>query len=92
MIIDGYEKGWSVSWPKDAILRDLACQIYQHVLFLIAAEGMDVFLVFNRYFKYSIKGVTRKERTGKLSNNYVLTLDAFLPSRQIVMASIQNKI
>ena len=46
--------------------------MYQHVLFLLAAEDMDVFLVFDRYFKYSIKGVTREDETGNLANNFVL--------------------
>ena len=66
--------------------------MYQHVTFLLATEDMDVFLVFNRYFKYSIKGVRRKKRTGNLANNHILTLDTPLPSREIVMTSSQNKI
>ena len=92
VIIDGCGNLWSISWPKNATLRDLAYQLYQHVTFLLATEDMDVFLVFDRYFKYSIEGTTRKKRAGNLANNDVLTLDAPLPSREIVMNSSQNKI
>ena len=40
--------------------------MYQHVTFLLATDDMDGFLVFDGYFKYSIKGATREERTGNL--------------------------
>ena len=66
--------------------------MYQHVSFLLATEDMDVFLVFDRYSKYSIKGATGEQRRGNLANNYVFTLDAPLPSTEIVMTSSQNKI
>ena len=36
--------------------------------------------------------VLREQRTGNLANNHVYTLDAPLPSREIVMTSSQNKI
>ena len=48
---------WSISWPKNATLRDLAYQTYQYSTFLPAAEDMCVFLVFNIYFKYSIYSI-----------------------------------
>ena len=62
VIIDGCGKLWSISWPKNATLRDLAYQLCQHVTFLLATEDMDGFLVFDRYFKYSIKGTTKKRK------------------------------
>ena len=66
--------------------------MYQHVTFLLAADDMDIFFVFDRYFKYSIKGTTGEERTENLANNHVLILDAPLSSREIAMASSENKI
>ena len=39
-----------------------------------------------------IKGATREQRMGNLANNHVLSVDASLPSREIVMTSSQNKI
>ena len=92
VIIDACGKLWSISWPENAILRDLAYQMYQHVAFLLATKEMDVFLVSDSYFKYSIKGATREQRTGNLANNHALTLDVPLTSREIVMTSSQNKI
>ena len=65
--------------------------MYQHVTFLLATDDVDGFLVFDGYFKYSIKGATREERTGNLPNNHALTLNASLPSKEIVMTSSQNK-
>ena len=66
--------------------------MYPHVTFLLATEDMNIFLVFDRYFKYSIKSVTTEERMGNLANNHVLTLDVpSLPSNKIDMTSTQNK-
>ena len=40
------------SWQKNATVSALAYQMYQHVMFLLATEDMDAFLIFDRYFKY----------------------------------------
>ena len=48
------------SWRKNATLRALAYQMYQHVMFLLATEDMNAFLVFDRYFKYLMCDRRRK--------------------------------
>ena len=91
-IINGCGKLWSISRPKNSTLRDLAYQMYHNVTFLPATEDMDICLVFNRYFTYSIKGAAREYRRGNLANNHVLKLEAPLPPREIVMRFSQNNI
>lgn len=66
--------------------------MYQYVTYQLGKENVDVYLVFDRYFKYPIKGATREQRTGNISNNHILNLDAPLPTREIIMTSSQNKI
>ena len=84
--MDGCATFWDITWPKNGIVRDLAYQMYQYV-----KENVEVFLVFDRYFKYSIKGATREQRTGNITNNHILTLDSPLQAREIMMKSSKNK-
>ena len=48
--------------------------------------------LFSIYISSIQSKVLREQRTGNLANNHVYTLDAHLPSREIVMTSSQNKI
>ena len=57
IIVDGCAKFWSVEWPKGGTVRDLAYKMFQYVTSKLSNEKADVFLVFDRYFKYSIKGI-----------------------------------
>ena len=66
--------------------------MYQHVTYQLSKENAEVFLVFDRYLKYSIKGATRQQRKGNLSNNHILSIDAPLPTREVVMTSSRNKV
>ncbi|XP_066927982.1 uncharacterized protein [Clytia hemisphaerica] len=92
IIVDGCAKFWDVRWPTNGTVRDLAYKMYQYVTYQLSKENSDVFLIFDRYFKYSIKGATRDQRTGNISHNHILSLDSPLPTREIVMKSSKNKI
>ena len=89
-IIDGCGQLWSISCPTNGTLRDLANRMYKSVTYTLA-KGVDVYLVFDRYYPYSIKGMTRVQRTANLSNTHVLSLDAPLQSREVIMISSINK-
>ena len=45
----------------------------------------DVYLVFDRYYDYSIKGVTRAERTKNVALKHTLSLKTRLPEREIAL-------
>ena len=58
----------------------------------VHVTGHDVYLVFDRYYDYSIKGVTRAERTKNVALKHTLLLKTRLPEREIALGSMQNKI
>ena len=91
IIIDGCAQLWSISWPTNGTVRNLADALY-HVVVSYLTMGIDICLVFHRYYKYSIKGLTRAQRTGSIANNHVLSLDTPLPTRENTMTSTRNKV
>ena len=52
----------------------------------------DVFLVFDRYHDYSIKGVTRAQRTKNVAMKHTLSLKTRLPEREIALGPVHNKV
>lgn len=76
---------------KECNIKGFAISSVSISNFFLSKEDVDVFLVFDKYFKYAIKNGTRGQRTGNLANNHFLSLDAPPPSREIVMTSSQNK-
>ena len=64
-------------------------------LFLVLpylAANTDVYLVFDRYYKYSIKGLTKGKRTGSIASNHVLSLSTPIPLKEDTMLSTRNKV
>ena len=55
-------------------------------------EDIDVYLVFDRYYKYSIKGQTRKQRTGNISNHHNFSMNTPLPGKEVTLISSANKV
>ena len=52
----------------------------------------NVYIVFNRYYKYSVKGLTRAQRTESIARSYVLSLSTPIPSKEETMLSVGNKV
>ena len=52
----------------------------------------DVYLVFDRYRKYSIKGATRAQRAKEIAYRHQLSLQGILPSKEKVLTCTQNKV
>ena len=52
----------------------------------------DVYLVFDRFYDYSIKGVRRAERTKNVALKQTLSLKTYLPEREIALGLMHNKI
>ena len=55
-------------------------------------EDIDVYLVFDRYYKYSINGQTRKQRTGNISNHHIFSMNTPLPGKEVTLISSANKV
>ena len=55
--INGCAQLWSTSWPNDGTVKNLADTLLELVLSYLMVNS-DLYLVFNRYYKLSIKGLT----------------------------------
>ena len=52
----------------------------------------NIYLVFDRYYKYSIKGLKRDPRTGSIASNHVLSLSTPILKIEDTMVSTENKV
>ncbi len=57
-IIDGNAILWCLDWPKECVLSHLAEKLCEYIEKKLMYNG--VYLVFDRYKKFSIKGSTRQ--------------------------------
>ena len=57
-IIDVCAQLWAASWPTNGTVEDLGDALHHLVLSYLTANA-DVYLVSDRYYKYSIKGLTK---------------------------------
>ena len=64
----------------------------RHLVLPNLAANTDVYLALDRYYKYSIKGLTRAQRTGSIVSNHVLSLSTPILSKEDTMLSIGNKV
>ena len=52
----------------------------------------ETYLVFDRYYKYSIKGLKRDQRTVSIASDHVLSLSTSIPQIEDTMLSTGNKV
>ena len=64
--------------------------LYQYVRKLLSIR--DVYLIFDRYRDFSIKGVTRSERAKNTAFRHNFSLKTVLPDREKALGSTSNKI
>ena len=80
---------WHVPWPEGEALSTFSTLFCKSILkFLV---NNDVFVVFDRYFRCSIKSTTRQHRAGNFVPRYQLTLSTPLPARKRILSSVENK-
>ena len=91
IIVGGCAQFWYVSWPTKGTVETLANTFYQHIVSYLMKD-IDVYLVFDRYCKYSVKGQTRKRRTGNISNHHSFSMNTLLPSKEVTLISPANKV
>ena len=88
-IIDGIAIFWTFDWPKHCLLAEIAKKMTSYVKELLYHQ--DVYLVFDRYRKFSPKGSTRSQRAKNIAYLHKLTLDTVLPSKEITLSCDKNK-
>ena len=88
-VINGSAVLWVVPWPADGTVQDYAMNMKKTILRRLR-EG-DVFLVFDRYYEYSTKSVTRSARATGASRVHQLQLNNKLPAQNITLTVTENK-
>lgn len=74
-VIDGSAIFWVIEWTTNSTIETIAVQMYEKVIEVLFHE--DVYLVFDRHRKYSIKSSTR-------SQSHKLTLQTVIPGKEKV--------
>lgn len=90
IVLDGNAILWSLSWPSKGLVEDLLSTFLKYLINHLLHH--HVYLIFDRYHDYSIKGVTRAQRTKNTVLQHSFSLKTRLPDRQIALGSIYNKI
>ena len=90
VVVDGNGVLWSLHWPLEGIVEYLAEVYFNYVMVHLTEH--DVYLLFDRYYDCSIKGVTRAERTENVALKHMLLLKTRLPEREIALGSMHDKI
>ena len=62
VITDDSKQLSATSWPTKSSVRDLGDDLY-HLVLSCWTVNVDIYLVFKRYYKYSIKGLRGAQRT-----------------------------
>ena len=79
----------SIHWPKEGLVEDLVKGIEHYMSKVIKTS--DAYLVFDRYFDYSIKSETRLKRIGLFKRSHSLSVRTVLPSKEICMSSTKTE-
>ena len=66
MLIDGSAVQWEINWPINVNVQHFV-NVYINYIMKLSNE-YDVYLVFDRYYEYSTKCLTRSGRTSKASS------------------------
>ncbi|KAJ8378759.1 hypothetical protein AAFF_G00236790 [Aldrovandia affinis] len=88
-VIDGSALLWTIHWPADGTVADFIENVKTRLTSYLSES--DVYLIFDRYYDYSIKSVTRDVRETGVNKKHQLLLSTKLPAQKVVLSSIENK-
>jgi len=74
-VLDGLAIIWVVSWSADGSVKDYIANFK----YAIGKRLRDVYLIFDRYYDYNTKSVTRGSRATGVSRVHHLQLNSTLP-------------
>ena len=87
-ILDGCAILWVINWPNKGTVADF---VTMNVMKRVASQ--DTYLIFDRYFDFSIKSGTRAARAGEeASRRHRLQLHTPLPPQTVVLTVTENKV
>ncbi|KAJ8317814.1 hypothetical protein KUTeg_004634 [Tegillarca granosa] len=89
LIIDGSAVLYVVHWPSNATVNDFIVNFRKYVERKLTAY--DVYLVFDRYRDYSIKGITRSVRGAGSVRVHQMSSSMPLPSQKSILSEPENK-
>lgn len=91
VIIDGCAVLWTIHWPTQGTVQDFANSFVSYTLSKVRA--CDVYLIFDRYYDYSIKSGTRTSHAGEqASRHHRLRPDSPLPPQHVILTVTENKV
>ena len=91
VILDGCAILWVIHWPTTGTVADYVKNFVAYIQRLLHCT--DVYLVFDRYYKPSIKGETRLSRAGKTAvRQHILNASTELPSQKVTLCVTENKV
>lgn len=88
-IIDGSALLWTIHWPADGTIADFIRNVKTRLTSYLSKS--DVYLIFDRYYDYSTKSVIRDVRETGVSKKHHLLRSTKLPSKKVVLSSVENK-
>ena len=87
-LIDGNEMLYNISWPRSGTTR----QLCYNFLNAVKKPAHDVYVIFDKYHKNSIKTHERNRRTGQyIYPDRNITINTPLPNRDAIMKNTENK-
>ena len=91
-IVDGCAVLWKIQWPSaNGTVQDFVKGFHKFVYDMLKKN--DVMIIFDRYYDYSIKSVTRENRNVIQSSKQVkITLTGPAHDKNVVLANKDNKI
>ena len=82
---------WCVHWPCKGTVQEYVDNFCAYVIG--RSVNADVYVVFDRYFEYSVKSVTRSTRSGQYaSRRHRLSLYSPLLPQKVVLTVAENKV
>ena len=79
----------AIHWPIDGTVLDLCKGVEKFTMKFL--KDSDVYLIFDRYLKKSIKSDTRQSRIGRFHRSHQLSICSNLPSKDICMSSQKQR-
>lgn len=91
LILDGCAILWCIHWPSNGTVQDFIESYWQYVYHRLRES--DVYLVFDRYYEYSIKSSTRNSRRHQNAIiEHRLKRTTPLPAQHTVLTNTANKV
>ena len=88
-VIDGSALLWTIHWPVDGTVADFIANLKARLHKYLTSS--DVYIIFDRYYDYSIKSVARNRRQLGITKKHHLLQSTKLPAQKVVLASTYNK-